>query len=168
MFRDSFRLLARVCLPVALLSILAACGGGAKTHPVSTRVVTGPGFSFSAPAGWSTNRTQRAVAVSSGKSRVSVTTYTLQKPYRPALFAAAAKELDGIAEKLAAEAGATLTQKQTVEVDGRRIRAYRFGSTRIGFVLSGKREYQLLCQLPPAGHDADGACDLLFKSFSLV
>ena len=128
----------------------------------------GPGFSFSAPTGWSTNRTQRAVAVVSGKSRVSVTTYTLQKPYRPALFAAAAKELDGIAAKLAAEAGETLTQKQTIEVDGRRIRAYRFGSTRIGFVLRGKREYQLLCQLPPAGDDADGACDLLFKSFSLA
>ena len=61
-----------------------------------------------------------------------------------------------------------LTQKQTIEVDGRRIRAYRFGSTRIGFVLRGKREYQLLCQLPPAGDDTDGACDLLFKSFSLA
>lgn len=127
----------------------------------------GPGFSFSAPGGWSTSRTQGAVAVLSGKSRVSVTTYTLQKPYRPALFAAAAKELDRIAAKLAAEAGETLTQKQTVRVDGKNIRAYRFGSTRIGFVLVDKREYQLLCELPPDGQDADGACELLFKSFSV-
>lgn len=126
----------------------------------------GPGFSFSAPGGWSTNRTQQAVAVLSGTSRVSVTTYTLQKPYRPALFAAAAKELDGIAAKLAAEAGGTLTQKQTIQVDGRKVRAYRFGSTRIGFVLLGRREYQLLCQLPPDGKDAAGACALLFRSFS--
>jgi hypothetical protein len=108
------------------------------------------------------------VAVRSGASRVSVTRYTLQKPYRPALFAAAAKELDGIARKLAAEAGRKLTEKQTVRVDGKRIRAYRFGTTRIGFVLVGKREYQLLCELPPNGRDADGACDLLFKSFSVA
>ncbi len=96
-----------------------------------------------------------------------MTTYTLQKPYRPALFAAAAKELDGIAAKLAAEAGGKLTEKQTVQVDGKEIRAYRFGTTRIGFVLVGRREYQLLCELPPDGRDADGACDLLFKTFSL-
>jgi hypothetical protein len=155
-------------LPLALLFILPACGSGTKTHPVSTRVVRGPDFSFSAPGGWRTSRTERAVAVLSGTSRVSVTTYTLQKPYRSALFAAAAKELDGIAAKLATAAGGTLTQKQTVRVAGRRIRAYRFGTTRIGFVLVGKREYQLLCQLPPDGQDADGACDLLFKSFSVA
>jgi hypothetical protein len=97
-----------------------------------------------------------------------VTTYTLQKPYRPALFAAATTELDRIAAKLAAEAGGKLTEKQTVQVDGKEIRAYRFGTTRIGFVLVGKREYQLLCELPPDGRDADGACGLLFKSFSLA
>jgi hypothetical protein len=159
---------ARVFLPLALLFILPACGSGTKTHPVSTRVVRGPDFSFSAPGGWRTNRTERAVTVRSGASRVSVTTYTLQKPYRPALFAAAARELDGIAAKLAAEAGGTLTEKQTVRVDGKKIRAYRFGTTRIGFVLVDKREYQLLCQLPPDGQDADGACDLLFKSFSVA
>ena len=97
-----------------------------------------------------------------------MTTYTLQKPYRPALFAAAARELDGIAAKLAAEAGEALSEKQTVVVDGKRIRAYRFGTTRIGFVLVGKREYQLLCQLPPGAKDTGGACDLLFKSFSVA
>lgn len=97
-----------------------------------------------------------------------MTTYTLQKPYRPALFAAAARELDGIAAKLAAEAGGALTEKRTVRVDGKRIRAYRFGSTRIGFVLVGRREYQLLCRLPPDGRDIDGACGLLFASFRLA
>jgi len=163
----SFLLPARVVLPLALLLILPACGSGTKSHPVSTRVVRGPDYSFSAPGGWRTSRTERAVAVRSGASRVSVTNYTLQKPYRPALFAAAAKELDGIAAKLASEAGETLSEKQTVRVDGQRIRAYRFGTTRIGFVLVGKREYQLLCQFPPGGKDADGACDLLFKSFNV-
>jgi hypothetical protein len=98
---------------------------------------------------------------------VSVTTYTLQKTYRPALFKAAARELDSVASRLAAQAGETLARKQTVAVDGRRIRAYRFGTTRIGFVLVGKREYQLLCNLPPGGQDPDGACALLFKSFTV-
>ena len=97
-----------------------------------------------------------------------MTTYLLQKPYRPALFAAAAKELDGIAAKLAAQAGESPTQKETTTVDGEKIRAYRFGTTRIGFVLVGKREYQLLCQLPPGGLDAGGACALLFKSFTVT
>ncbi len=96
-----------------------------------------------------------------------MTTYTLLKAYRPALFGPAARELDRVAAKLAAEAGGKLAERQTIEVAGRKVRAYRFGSTRIGFVLLGKREYQLLCELPPNGSDSDGACALLFKSFSL-
>jgi hypothetical protein len=155
-------LLVRGFVPLTLLFILSACGSGTKTHPVSTRVVLGPGFSFSAPPGWKTSRTPRAVTVQNGGSRVSVTTYTLQKPYSPALFAAAAKELDGVAAKLAAAAGATLREKQTVDVAGEKIRAYRFGTMRIGFVLVGKREYQLLCENP------GDACALFFKSFTVA
>ena len=148
-------------LPLALLFILSACGGGTKTQPLSTRVVRGPGFSFSAPGGWHTTRTQHSVTSSGGGAQVSVTTYTLQKPYRPALFAAAARELDRVAAQLAAEAGQKLTESQTVVVAGRKIRAYSFGTTRIGFVLVGRREYQLLCR--PTGT----ACRLLFETFSV-
>jgi hypothetical protein len=154
-------LLARAFLPLALLFILSACGNGTKTTPVSTRVIRGPGYTFSVPAGWKTSRPLRAVTAHNGKSRISVTTYTLQKPYSPALFAAASKELDGVAAKLAAAAGTALAEKQTVNVAGEKIRAYRFGTMRIGFVLFGKREYQLLCD------SAGDACALLFKSFSL-
>jgi hypothetical protein len=125
-------------------------------------VIRGPGFTFSAPAGWRASRSQRSLTVKRGGGRVSVTTYTLQKPYSPALFAAAAKELDGVAAKLAAAAGTKLEARQTLKVAGEKIRAYRFGTTRIGFVLVGKREYQLLCE------DAGTACDLLFKSFSVA
>jgi hypothetical protein len=124
-------------------------------------VVRGPGFSFAVPGGWHTTRTPRAISSSDGKARVSVTTYTLQKPYRPALFAAAARELDRVAGQLAANAGQRLTERQTVEVAGRKIRAYRFGTMRIGFVLEGRREYQLLCLDPGA------ACGLLFETFSV-
>jgi hypothetical protein len=123
--------------------------------------VRGPGFSFAVPGGWHTSRTQHSVSSSNGKARVSVTTYTLQKAYRPAIFAAAARELDRVAGQLATQAGKKLTERQTVEVAGQKVRAYRFGSTRIGFVLVGKREYQLLCR------DPGSACDLLFKTFTL-
>ena len=125
-------------------------------------MIRGSGFTFSVPAGWKTSRSLRAITVRSGKSLVSVTTYTLLKPYRPALFGAAAKELDGVAAKLAAAAGAAVTEKQTVAVAGGKIRAYRFGSTRIGFVLVRKREYQLLCENPGE------ACTLLFKTFTVA
>jgi len=152
---------ARAVLPLALLFILSACGGGTKTQPLSTRVVRGPGFSFDAPGGWHTTRTQRAVTSSGGGAQVSVTTYTLQKAYRPALFAAAARELDRVASQLAVEAGQKLTERRTVEVAGRKIRAYSFGTMRIGFVLVGRREYQLLCRQPGT------ACTLLFDSFSV-
>jgi len=94
--------------------------------------------------------------------------FTLLKPYRPALFDAAAKELDGVAERLAAQAGETLSERGTTTVDGKQIRAYRFGTTRIGFVLDGAREFQLLCRMPPDGKDADGACGLLFSTFSVT
>jgi hypothetical protein len=164
--RSSFRSLAKASVPLAFVSILAACGGGTPTKAVSTRLVRGPGYTFAAPVAWETTHGVRAVAAYSGKDRVSVTTYTLLKPYRPALFPAAAKELDGVAARLAAEAGKTVTQRQTVVVDGRKTRAYRFGSMRIGFVLDGRSEYQLLCA-PQRNGDPDGACALLFTSFAL-
>jgi hypothetical protein len=147
--------------------ILSACGGGTSQEPNSTRVLHGPGFSFAAPRDWSASRGPRATVARRGKSVVSATTFTLLKPYRPALFDAAARELDGIAERLAAQAGETLTERTTTTVDGKQIRAYRFGTTRIGFLLDGKREFQLLCRMPPEGADADGACKLLFSTFTV-
>ena len=90
-----------------------------------------------------------------------MTTYTLLKPYRPAIFTAAARELDRVAAQLAARAGQKLTERRTIEVAGQKIRAYRFGAMRIGFVFVGRREYQLLCR------DSGSACTLLFESFSL-
>lgn len=93
-------------------------------------------------------------------------TFTLVKRYDPARFAAVAKELDGIAAKLAAAAGTTVENSRTSTVGGRKIREYTYGSTRIGFYLAGRREFQLLCRLGPGGADTDDACALLFASFS--
>jgi len=102
---------------------------------------------------------------------VSATAFPLLRPYRPALFDQAAKELDGVAARLAAQAGGKLTEQKTTTVDGRKIRSYRFeagsDATRIGFVLDGRREVQLLCRAPTADGDPDGSCALLFDSFGL-
>src|SRR3954471_24032404 len=101
----SFRLVARAGLPLALLFILAACGGSTKPEPVSTRVVSGPGFTVSVPTAWAVRKSGKSLVASRGKDLVSVTRYTLVKPYEPSKFQAAAKELDGIAAQLAARNG---------------------------------------------------------------
>jgi hypothetical protein len=165
-------LLAKAVLPLVLLFILSACGGSAKPVVTAPTTARGPGFGFSVPRGWIVRRTTTSLAARKGPSLVSATVFTLLKPYNPALFGRAAKELDGVAAKLAAQAGTTLAESTTTTVDGRKVRAYRFAShtvqTKIGFVLAGKREYQLLCELRVGAGDPDGACALLFATFSAV
>lgn len=163
--------MARASLPLTLVFILSACGGSAKEKQIPTRTVHGPGFTFTAPAAWSTSRTPSTAAARSGDSRVSASVFNLVKPYDPARFEAVAKELDGVAEKLAKKVDGKIVERETTVVDGRRIRAYRYVSNgthmRIGFFLDGRREYQLLCTAP-GSDDTDGACDLLFSSFSVA
>ena len=139
--------------------------------------MAGPGFQLFVPAGWTVRRTLRAVSARRGSALVSATAFTLLKPYSPALFSRAARELDGVAADLAAQSKGKLTERATTTVDGMRIRAYRFTGRpptgaayeeRIGFVLQGKREVQLLCQAASGAGDPDGACALLFASFRLV
>ena len=119
------------------------------------------------PEGWSVSRSAGSVVATKGSSRLSVTIFRLLKPYDPARFEAAAKELDGLAAQLATKAGGRLTESATSVVAGRQIRSYRFESkgvpTRIGFVLVGKREYQLVCS-----GNTGTPCDLLFSSFSVT
>jgi len=102
---------------------------------------------------------------------VVVQTYPLRRAYRPALFGGATAELDRVAARLAALGNARVTERATTTVAGRKIRAYRFAAgvydARLGFVLVGKREYQLYCRAPRGAGDPDGACGLLFSSFSL-
>jgi hypothetical protein len=140
--------------------------------------VHGPGFRFEAPAAWSATKTRSAAVVrrdAAGSTLVSATSFTLLKPYSPKLFGRAAKELDRVAANLASQAHGTLSESATVTVDGKRIRAYRLRvraksgpsyDERIGFVLQGKREYQLLCRAPAGAGDPDGACALLYSSFT--
>ena len=132
----------------------------------------GDGFSFSAPRRWSVARTDKGVVARRSTALVSATRFTLLKAYDPATFDRVVVELDRTASKLAAEAGGTVTQKATTTVGSRKIRDYRYSAggytTRIGFVLDGKREVQLLCRARLGTEDPDGACGLLFRTFSLL
>jgi hypothetical protein len=165
-------LLARACLPLALVFILSACGGSTAAEPPATKAVTGPGFRFDGPVGWKVSRPGDAVEAVNGSALVSVTTYKLLKPYEPAMFDRVATELDGSVAKLAKQAKGTVVERKTSEVDGRKIREYRYVAkgfaTRIGFVFEGRREWQLLCRARAEDDDPDGACKLLFASFSVV
>jgi len=168
-------------MPLLLIVALfgASCGSPAKRE-VATQVVHGPSFRFSAPLTWSIHRTGTSAAARSpggSASTVSAAVYRLAKAYTPDRFAEAAKELDGVAAELARKAGGKVTAGETTTVDGREIRAYRFTARtakgdryedRVGFVLSGTREIQLLCQEPAGAGDRDGACALLFGTFTLA
>ena len=102
--------------------------------------------------------------------RVEVLRFRLEKRYRPALFAAAAHELDGVAARLAGQLGGRLADQATSQVDGRKARTYTIeygpGKTQqIAFVLDGRDEFQLLCRRASSATDAD--CARLFASFAL-
>jgi hypothetical protein len=157
----SFRLLAKAVVPLALLFILAGCGGSRPQQAQTTVGVHGPGFAFQAPEGWRVATRADGAVARRGTALVSVSRFPLVKAYDPAEFAAVSRELDSLAARLAHQAGQQTATGQTTTVAGRKVRSYRYGNRRVGFVLEGKREYQLFCK--PAG----GACDLLYSSFTL-
>jgi hypothetical protein len=150
------------------LVILAGCG---RSTSEKTQAVKGDGFRFEAPSGWTVVRKGASVAAVSGPvDRVEVLHFTLEKPYRPALFDAAARELDGVVNRLAAQLAGRVDDQSTSHVDGRKARSYRIeygpGKTQeIAFVLDGSDEFQLLCRRPSSATDAP--CAQLFASFSL-
>ncbi|HEY3183329.1 MAG TPA: hypothetical protein VGJ77_10870 [Gaiellaceae bacterium] len=149
----------------ALLLILPACGGGGGGN--ETQVVRGDGFRFEAPSGWDVRGT---VATDGAVDRVGVSRFRLVKPYRPALFEAAAMELDRVADRLAGELGGRVAARRTVTAAGARARSYRIDydgkTTEVTFVLSGRREYQLLCRRRSDTDDA--VCRQLVSSFRLT
>jgi hypothetical protein len=159
----SFRVLG-----VVPLLILAGCGG---STPVKTQTVSGEGFRFEAPAGWTVVKKGQSVAAVDGDvNRVEVLRFTLEKPYRPALFPAAARELDGVASRLAGQLGGKVSDEATTEVAGRKARSYTIdygpGKTQeIVFVLEGSNEFQLLCRRDASA--SNDACAQLFGTFAL-
>jgi hypothetical protein len=128
--------------------------------------VQAAGFEASVPAGWRVAVRANGLVARSGGALVSVTRFPLQREYEPSKFAVAVPELDRVAARLAADAKAELTERATVMLAGRKAREYRYLGTRLGFVLDHREEFELLCS-SPGGRDPDGACALLFSSFSV-
>jgi hypothetical protein len=144
-------------LPVAvtLLAVAAGCGGGGGGNTESTvaagQSVSGPGFAFQAPEGWTAKTLPTsAEARQDASTVVSVTVSPLVKPYRLALFPRVAKELDRVASDYAAKLKGRVTRRRTIEVAGRKARQYEVAHgdfvDRITFLLRGRKNFQLSCR----------------------
>ena len=159
----SFRVLG-----VLPLLILAGCGGSTSAK---TQTVSGEGFRFDAPAEWTVVRKGQSVAAVDGDvNRVEVLRFKLEKLYRPALFAAAAHELDGVVDRLAGQLAGKVASQSTSKIDGIKARSYTIeygpGKTQeIAFVLEGQNEFQLLCRRSSSA--PNDPCTQLFSTFAL-
>jgi len=116
-------------------------------------VVSGTGFSFEAPASWAVRKSTSVVTVRDGAEFIQVARFPLVKAYRPALFAAVARELRVRMSQVAR--GRTVEDAGEATVDGIRSHVYRLPQEgyvdEYTFVLAGRREFQLLCREPKAG-----------------
>jgi hypothetical protein len=172
---ESFRLVTSRLIPrhrvrkqsilVATL-ILAGCGGSAAPKSQS---VSGPGFSFEAPAGWKVERAPGRVSATHGSELVQVASFPLLKPYSAPLFDRVAKELAARMGQVAQQVRGTVSGTRTVTASGIRSHSYE---VRVGdrideytFVLRGLHESQLLCVRGSSG--SDSACKRLIASFAL-
>ena len=156
-------------LALLLVAALAGCGGGKPAGPAS-KSVQGEGFSFTAAPSWVVSSAGNSTSASHGVDRLEVLRFTLEKTYRPALFAPTARELDSVAARLATSLGGRVATGSTVRVAGQQARSYRllYGRERtleIAFVLSGKTEYELLCRR--LVRTPDTACRQFFGTFAL-
>lgn len=153
----------------AALCVLAGCGGAPKP---TSQTLQGTGYRFEAPTPWTAAGTSSSRSASNGPvDRVEVFTFTLERPYRLALFPKAARELDRVAAKLALELRGRISARSTIRVAGRPARSYRllYGSGRVQeivFVLRGQREYELVCQRLVS--DPDAPCTQLVTSFAFT
>jgi hypothetical protein len=134
------------------------------------QTVHGNGFTYEAPVGWTIERNDTSTSASSGAvDRLDVSTFTLEKAYRPELFSAVTAELDRAADTLASQLKGKVSESSTIEVDGRKARAYAIdygGKTeQIVFVLEGKTEYELLCRRATSASTA--TCDQLNSTFAV-
>lgn len=170
---------ALAAIAAALLLPLSACGGESEAVP---QAVQGTEFTLMVPAHWEAQagpRRVRAAPAEEATERVEVVTFRLARAYRPELWPEVVGELDGVAAELARQLdpAASAPSGRTRVIAARRARVYDISYERddqrrierVAFVLSGRREYQLLCRWdaddPGEGEEA---CDLLFSSFRLA
>jgi len=173
-------LIAAGACALAVAATLAACGGGSSESTGPPQVIRGLGFRFSAPGAWHVKRQGNEVSAApkpTAAELVSVSRFPLLKPYTPALFAAATKELDRSATELSSRLGGSVKEKATTTVAGERVRQYllsypqndkdpgqgNFGS-RLTYVLRGKTEFELFCRWDEKDAEPD-YCAQLTRSF---
>ena len=132
------------------------------------QTVSGPGFRFQAPSGWTLERAKSQVSATHGPELVQVSTFPLQKPYDAKLFGKVARELRARMDAIATQTSGRVSAERTVTVDSVRSHAY---DVTIGdhldeytFVLSGMREDLLLCRRPASGPST--FCAQLVTSFA--
>jgi hypothetical protein len=144
--------------------LLAGCGG---SPAVKTQRVSGAGFHFMTPAGWTVQRTAARVSASHDGELVEVARFPLLKPYRAALFARVAGELEVRMRQVARQVGGTVEPAGSATAAGVRSHVYRIRVDghvdEYTFVLVGQREYQLLCRTSDGG----GVCSQLQSTFTL-
>jgi hypothetical protein len=116
------------------------------------------------------------VPPANGQSLLSVQTYRLLKPYRPALFGRVAGELDRAQQELVAKLDGRIERRRAVFVAGRRARqydvAYRRGGEdlrqRVTYVLAGRREHVVTCRWAPnRAQVVQSACGRMLATFRL-
>jgi hypothetical protein len=149
---------------LVLCVILSGCGGsgGGKWQEVQSGELR-----FDAPTGWAVSG---ASATDGPVSRVEVMTFRLLRPYDPSRRSAVARELDGVAGRLAKELEGRVGAGDWIAVGGLDARSYTvdFGDKveAITFVLDGRTEYQLLCRRASA--TPDDACRRLVETFRVT
>jgi hypothetical protein len=147
---------------------LAGCGGSTVQTKVAWQTVAGTGFTFQAPAGWHVARAKGRVSATRGSQLVQVATFPLTKAYDEKLFVRVATELRSRMEAVARQTGGKLSASPEATVDGVRSHAYDVTvGTQVDeytFVLSGKREYLLLCRRTSS--DGSAFCRQLVTSFA--
>jgi hypothetical protein len=143
--------------------ILAGCGGSGSGN---WQQVRGDGFTFEAPDSWVVTG---AAASSGAVDRVEVLVFRLVRPYDPARRTATSRELDRVADRVAAQLKGSVSSRRSLEVAALDARSYSidFGGKveEITFVLDGRREYQLLCRRATGADDAP--CARLLASFAV-
>lgn len=149
--------------------ILAGCGGSSATKQQGDRqTVAGAGFTFQAPAGWKVEHAKNRVSATRGSELVQVATFPLTRAYDETLFGRVAAELQARMDDIARQTGGKLTGRRTVTADGVRSHAYDVSAgsqvDEYTFVLSGKREYALLCRRKSS--DGSEFCKQLVTSFA--
>ncbi|MDX6426117.1 MAG: hypothetical protein QOD52_1522 [Gaiellaceae bacterium] len=177
MLVDSFRIVTARLIPQGLRCkqallfasvILAGCGGSSAAKQNQWQTVAGAGFTFQSPAGWKVEHAKNRVTATRASELVQVATFPLLKTYDAKLFDRVATELHSRMLDIAHQTGGKLSGRRTVTADGVRSHAYDVtAGARIDeytFVLSGKREYLLLCRRTSSAGST--FCAQLVKSFA--